>query len=123
MHHIARACQIIYSILEERSPNVDNIERVAKPLAIEKTKMAVIHYISLNIPNVYIIKAKLIFPRGSVGFVIGKEGNWIKNLCEKCGVSIKFEKDGSMRCVKKDEAICVSIISYHIILYHIIYIS
>ena len=42
MHHIARACQIIYSILEERSPNVDNIERVAKPLAIEKTKMAVI---------------------------------------------------------------------------------
>ena len=52
-------------------------------------------------------KAKIVFPQSSVGFIIGKEGTWIKELCDRCGVSIKFQQDSSIRCVKKDEAISV----------------
>lgn len=49
------------------------------------------------------------FPKSSVGYIIGKEGTWIKDLCDKCGVSIKFQQDTSIRCLRKDDAICVMI--------------
>lgn len=91
MHHICHACEIIYRTLEDVSPNVENIEKLPEPLELHKTKLI----------------AKIIFPKSSVGFIIGKEGGWIKELCEKHYISIKFQQDFSIRCVKKDEAVCL----------------
>jgi len=88
--YIAHACEIIYKTLENISPNVEKIEKEPKPLELDKTTMT----------------GKLVFPKSSVGFIIGKDGIWVRDLCQKCGVSIKFQQDLSIRCVKKDEAIC-----------------
>lgn len=45
---------------------------------------------------------------------MGKEGTWIKDLCEKCSVSIKLHQDGGIRCVRRDEVICVDFIKFSI---------
>jgi len=88
--NVVDAVRIIYQTLEDISPHVEKIEKTPKPIEPHKTK----------------ITAKLVFPEISAGFIMGKEGSWIKDLCEKCSVSIKLHQDGHIRCVRRDEVIC-----------------
>lgn len=98
--------RIIYQTLEDISPHVEKIEKTPKPIEPHKTKITVFFGFIRRFFSLF-KKAKLVFPEISAGFIMGKEGSWIKDLCEKCNVSIKLHQDGAIRCVRRDEVICV----------------
>lgn len=69
---------------------MDNLERKPSIVPVEKTRT----------------KAKLVFLSKLVGFVIGKHGSFIKSLCDKYDVSIKFLEERDSRCISRNETIC-----------------
>jgi hypothetical protein len=48
-----------------------------------------------------------VFSGQVVGYMIGKNGGFTKNVCEKCDVNIRFIDEPEIRCVRRGESVCV----------------
>jgi rRNA processing protein Krr1/Pno1 len=88
---IAKACRIIYEMLEEKSSIAYSIEKEPSQLDYTKSK----------------IKSKFIFLDQVVSFLEKKKKRLLQRIEEETHCSIRFEADRDNRLLKKEEAVCV----------------
>ena len=88
---IAKACRIIYEMLEEKSPIAYSIEKEPSQLDYTKSK----------------IKSKFIFGEPAVSFLEKRKKRLLQRVEEETKCSVRFELDRDNRLLKKDEEVCV----------------
>lgn len=86
----------IFQALERLSANVDNMEKVAAPIAKDSIKSC----------------CKFVVKEDSISFIIGKHGSFTKYLLEELKVQMQCFRDTKNRALKIDESIVVS--SYNV---------
>lgn len=93
---VATACKKIYNALEKFSSSVENVEKVAEPISIEKVKAQV----------------KFVVKEDQVSFIIGPKGSFTKHLKDKLHVHMQCYTDKHNRALKPDEDVVVSLSLY-----------
>ena len=88
---IAKACRIIYEMLEEKSSIAYSIEKEPSQLDYTKSK----------------IKNKFIFTDSLVSYIEKKKKRFLQRVEEETRCNIRFESDRDNRLLKKDEEICL----------------
>lgn len=88
---IAKACRIIYEILEDKSSIAYSIEK--EPSQLDYTKARV--------------KTKFILCSSLLNYLLSKKKSFIKRLEEEIKCVIKFKEDTSSRLLRRDEELCV----------------
>lgn len=88
---IAKACRIIYEMLEEKSAIAYSIEKEPSQLDYTKSK----------------IRSKFIFPDSLVSFLEKKKKRLVQKVEDETRCSLKFELDRDNRLLKKDEEVCI----------------
>lgn len=84
---IAKACRIIYEILEDKSSIAYSIEK--EPSQLDYTKARV--------------KTKFILCSSLLNYLLSKKKSFIKKLEEETKCVIKFKEDTSSRLLRRDE--------------------
>lgn len=102
-----KAAELIYTILEEKSPHVTEIEKVPENIPLLQTQITVL-LSDVLLFHKFHKQAKFVFPTTVVGFLIGKNGGFTKFVCEDCNVNIKFIDNPDIKCIKRSESVCVS---------------
>ena len=87
-HDIAKACRIIYEILEDKSPIAYNIEKEPSPLDYTKAK----------------VTTKLILDSHALTFLSNHKKRFLKQAEEHTRCNLRF-KDENNRLLKRDEDI------------------
>jgi len=86
---VARACRIIYEILEEKSSIAYSIEKEPSQLDYTKAK----------------VRSKFIFYESVLDFLVYKNKNIFRKTEEETKCSIRFREDSYNKLLKKDESI------------------
>lgn len=94
-HHgnIARACRIIYEILEEKSTIAHTIEKEPNPLDYTKSKVSI----------------KLVLSVGVINYLQNKKKKFIKTVEEETLCTITFKSERNNKLLKRDEDMCIII--------------
>jgi polyribonucleotide nucleotidyltransferase len=88
---IAKACRIIYEILEDKSSIAYSIEKEPSQLDYSKAR----------------VKTKFLLCSSLVAHLLGKKKAVIKRLEEETRCIVKFKEECTSRIFKQDEELCV----------------
>ncbi len=88
---IAKACRIIYEMLEEKSSIAYSIEKEPSQLDYTKSK----------------IRSKFIFHESLVSFLEKKKKRLLQRIEDETHCGLRFESERDNRLLKKDEEVCI----------------
>jgi hypothetical protein len=94
--NISKAAGLIYSHIEDKSENIEDIDRPPKYLDVNRAE----------------VTAKLIFPQNVLGHLYGKDKANMNKLVDQHDVRVKFDKDHGLSIISRDEAVCVRTLEF-----------